>query len=100
MDLEDWCLWYKRRGAGRLRRLFKRLWDPIGIDGIPQARDEYDSHLGLIADSLRLERSLEGIADQLHAIRTTSMGLDERRNADVRFARSLKDWYAKEIANR
>lgn len=49
MDLEAWCLWYKRRGAGRLRRLLMRQWDPIAVAGEPHARDEYDSYLGMVA---------------------------------------------------
>jgi hypothetical protein len=49
MDYQEWSDWYKRRGAGRLRRLLMREWDPIGVNGIPSARDEYDDYLRLIA---------------------------------------------------
>jgi hypothetical protein len=98
MDLEEWCLWYKRRGLGRLRRLLMRHWDPIGVNGVPEARGEYDSYLGLIAGSLRSDWPVDSVADQLQSIRTKTMEVRARRDADLRVAQTLKDWYAKELA--
>src|ERR671918_1789157 len=62
--------------------LYKRIdeilwvdWDPIGISGIPQARDEYHNYLpGIFA--LALNRcDVEEIADRLHSIEREAMGL-------------------------
>ena len=80
-----------------MRRLLMRHWDPIGVSGIPEARDEYDFYLGMIAGSLRSDWAVETIADQLHSIRTTTMERDAWRDVDRRVAGILKDWYAKEM---
>lgn len=98
MDLETWCLWYKRRGAGRLRHLLMRQWDPIGVAGIPPARDEYDSYVGLVADRLRTGASVEVIAALLESIRCDQMGLPARHARDVQVADALRTWYAGEVS--
>ena len=98
MDLEAWCLWYKRRGAGRLRHLLMRRWDPIGVAGAPQARDEYDSYVGLVADRLRTGASVEVIAALLESIRCDQMGLPVDRAADIQVSETLRTWYAAEMA--
>jgi hypothetical protein len=98
MELADWCMWLKRRGAGRLRHLLMAEWDPIGVRGSPEARDEYDSYLGLVADRLRTGSPAEGIADLLAEIRTETMGMPPAPEADLRTARTLLGWYAEEMA--
>lgn len=97
MNVEAWCLWYKRRGAGRLRRTLMKAWDPIGVSGIPQARDEYDSYVGLVADRLRTAASTDDIAGLLGSIRTADMGLPSDQSADVEAARATQDWNAIEM---
>ena len=96
MDLEAWCLWYKRRGAGRLRRLLMRQWDPIGVMGEPHARDEYDSYLGLVAERLRRGSSADEVAHLLQSIRCEWMGLPTYYEKDLRVANALRAWYAAE----
>jgi hypothetical protein len=91
-------MWFKRRGAGRLRRTLMLHWDPIGVAGVASARDEYDSYLGLVADHLRRGSSVEEIAALLESIRADRMGLRKDRRADVRAASGLKVWYADEMA--
>jgi hypothetical protein len=98
MELADWCTWLKRRGAGRLRHVLMAEWDPIGVRGVPQARDEYDSYLGLVADRLRTGVPAERIADLLAEIRTETMEIPPAADADMRTARTLLAWYAKEMA--
>lgn len=51
------------------------IWDPIGVAGVPEARDEYDGYVGAVfgllwhgADASELVAHLVGIAD-------ASMGL-------------------------
>jgi hypothetical protein len=29
-----------------IRRVLMERWDPIGVNGIPEAQDEYDSYIG------------------------------------------------------
>jgi hypothetical protein len=98
VDLEAWCLWYKQRGAGRLRRLLMRHWDPIGVAGEPNARDEYDSYLGLVAERLRRGSSADEVARLLQSIRRHEMGLRASYAADLRVANALQAWYAAEMA--
>jgi uncharacterized protein (DUF2236 family) len=97
-DLEDWCRWLKRRGAGRLRHVLMAEWDPIGVRGVPEARDEYDSYLGLVADRLRTGAPAKRIADLLAEIRTETMGMPPAAKADLRTARMLIAWYRYEMA--
>ena len=37
-----------RINLARVRDVLMREWDPIGVSGIPEAADEYDSYLGTI----------------------------------------------------
>jgi hypothetical protein len=37
-----------RINRARARDVLMREWDPIGVSGIPEAADEYDSDLGTI----------------------------------------------------
>ena len=100
MDLQEWCYWYKRRGAGRLRHIMMRYWDPIGVAGAPGARDEYDSYIGLVADLLREGRSVDQVADLLQSIRTNLMEQPIDRGTDLRAAEALHRWYSREMAGR
>jgi hypothetical protein len=59
IDLEDWHRWWKTSGARELRGLLMTYWDPIGVNGIPEASDEYDSYLGPLA-----KKSLTGTATE------------------------------------
>ena len=97
MDLEPWCLWYKRRGAGRLRHLLMRHWDPIGVRGVPSARDEYDSYLGPIAERLRRDRGAHDVADLLAEIVSQWMGIRSTRRDLMPTAQQLVDWYRQEV---
>jgi hypothetical protein len=66
-----------RRNSARVRELFWREWDPIGInapDGGP--KDEYDRYADRAYVMLMHEgRSAKEIADYLHYIASEHMGL-------------------------
>ena len=98
MDLQQWCLWYKRRGAGRLRRILMREWDPIGVAGVPEARDEYDGYVGRVADQLRRDASNREIAVLLMSFRRDWMGLPTDNDADLHVANVVGAWYSDEIS--
>jgi hypothetical protein len=93
VDLETWCLWFKRRGAGRLRRVLKLTWDPIGIHGVAYARDEYDGYLPPIAERLRSGADANGIADVLGHIQDDRMGLPGSRPRLLSVAERILAWY-------
>jgi len=67
--------------AASLRRLRRVLmdWDPIGVHGIPEAADEYDSYTMPIYSILR-NRSAEALLDYLRWM-TEHMGLPASRDS-------------------
>lgn len=96
MDLARWHMWWKRSGAHELRALLMEAWDPIGVAGIPEAADEYDSYIGPVARLLREDRRVGEIASYLHHVRTSVMGLDgspEMDERDREVATRLVAWY-------
>jgi len=58
-----------------VREILLHDWDPIGIADHPLAHDEYDSYAPKIAGMLWHGHDLYKIADHLHKIATTAMGL-------------------------
>jgi len=75
-----------------------REWDPIGVAGIPEARDEYDSYLGLVADRLRTGAHGEVIAALLESIRCEWMEQQAEHAKDVQVADAIGKWYAEEMS--
>jgi hypothetical protein len=94
MDVRDWNRWWRQSGGDQLRDLVMRVWDPIGVSDLPEARDEYDSYLGLIAGRLRRGDSVEGLAGLLGRLRTEQMGLRPDPARDLSAAAAIHDWYA------
>jgi len=60
-------------------------WDPIGIRGIEEALDEYDSYAGPVLDLLERKAADQEVADYLTSIERDSMELQPRpeKNADI-----------------
>jgi len=65
-----------RRNRARVKELFWREWDPIGINDAPGAEDEYDRYADkayvMLMDE---ERTAEEIAEYLYDISSEHMGL-------------------------
>lgn len=70
------------------------LWDPIGVAGIPGARDEYDAYLPQVFSLLKAGAGADEIADYLTEISTQSMGLGSNRERDRHTAALLLEWKA------
>jgi len=51
-------------------------WDPIGIQDIPKAQDEYDMYVSRICKMLREDKSVDEIYNHLRWIEIERMGLD------------------------
>jgi hypothetical protein len=51
-------------------------WDPIGVNDVPEARDEYHSYLSKVLDLKMIGADCETIAQYLFQIETSSMGLN------------------------
>jgi|SRR6185295_13285726 len=58
-----------------IHNILLRDWDPIGINDVPEAHDEYDSYIGGVYRLLASHRSIDQIVDYLATIETQTMGL-------------------------
>lgn len=68
------------------------IWDPIGVSGVPQARDEYDGYAPHVFGMLRNNASEQAIADYLGNIIAERMGLSANVQHDLEVAKILADW--------
>jgi hypothetical protein len=57
------------------------VWDPIGVNDVPRAREEYDSYVDGVFALIRARASAEAIARHLHRLETETMG--SRRPSDT-----------------
>jgi len=65
-----------RENRARVRELFMREWDPIGVAGMPEAADEYDTYVDAAYVMLMDQNADAGaIAAFLTDIETRHMGL-------------------------
>lgn len=94
MDGSEWYRWYKHEGGRQLRGLLMDTWDPIGVRGVPEAMDEYDTYAGRIADNLRRGADVEFVSTMLSAIRVDGMSLEPNPDTDAKAALAIVDWYA------
>lgn len=83
----------------RDKELFKRcgevlhyIWDPIGVAGVPQARDEYDSYVPQVFGRVRDRASPEEIAAHLNRIEVEEMGLRATPEHALKTAEVLLEW--------
>ncbi len=70
------------------------LWDPIGVAGMPGARDEYYGYLPQVFSLLKGRAGADELADYLFEISTQAMGLGGNRARDLQVAEILLDWTA------
>ena len=71
------------------------LWDPIGVSGVPQARDEYDSYVPHVYSMLQQGLADTEIADYLISIQRDQMGLtasDQSQERALEIADILIDY--------
>jgi hypothetical protein len=58
-----------------IRQVLLRDWDPIGVNDVPEAQDEYDSYVGGVYRMLASACSEDEIIDHLWRIESHNMGL-------------------------
>ena len=68
------------------------VWDPIGVAGVPEARDEYHSYLPVVFGMVRDGNGEEEIAQYLSQVATERMGLSRNADHDLEVARVLVAW--------
>jgi hypothetical protein len=93
-------MWWKRRGGAGVRRLLMAEWDPIGVEGIPEAADEYDSYVGVVGGMLREGAGAEAIATYLGEVLSDRMSLGpsaEGEKSAQSVAAHLVEWYEQEM---
>ena len=72
-------------------------WDPIGVDGIPEARDEYDGYLGPLVNRLHDGANAQTVAEYLASVQTERMGLPATADQLNDVASRVVAWYAGEM---
>lgn len=69
---------YTARGVKReISRVLWEVWDPIGVNQFPEARDEYESYVNDLYIALINGASDEELARQLFSIASEDMGFPE-----------------------
>jgi len=68
------------------------LWDPIGVSGVPEARDEYDSYVPGVFSLLKADSTAEEIARYLSEIETSRMGLAANSARALEVSDLLRNW--------
>jgi hypothetical protein len=97
VPLERWHWWWKQYGSRELRDLLMLWWDPIGVYGVPEARDEYDSYVGRVAELLRTGGSVADVGALLHDVVTDRMGIPDTDDTPAAAAR-VTDWYERSMS--
>ena len=67
-----------------IRDILLRHWDPIGINDVPEAQDEYDSYVGGVYRLLASHASADEIIDHLFTIESQTMGLSSAGREKLR----------------
>ena len=57
----------------QIRAVLMSKWDPIGVNDVPEAADEYDSYIGGVFDLLERGASEESIRAYLRNIEVEAM---------------------------
>jgi len=71
----------ERRGREiqeQIRQVLLHDWDPIGVQEIPEAQDEYDSYVGGVYSLLASHVQDEELVEHLYRIERETMGLGPR----------------------
>lgn len=72
-----------------IRDVLLREWDPIGVAGIPEAADEYDSYISQVHGLLLRQKPLHELIDFLWWAETEHMGLAGNRRRTEQVAERL-----------
>ncbi len=71
-------------------------WDPIGVYGVPQAKDEYDGYVGQLARRLREGASASDVTDYFASV-MPDIGLPVSYERDLVAATQVVQWYRRSM---
>ena len=92
MDRSEYERWWREEGAGELRAILYRDWDPIGVKDLADgSEDEYDAYVGQLGRRLRAGASDDEVAALLEHFRL-DMGL-EPAEPPLGAARRITGWF-------
>ena len=72
-----------------IHKVFIEEWDPIGVNDIPEAQDEYDSYIPKIYKMLISRQSKHEIFEYLWWLEVEHIGLSGDRQRTEEFAEKL-----------
>lgn len=67
-------------------------WDPIGVAGVPQARDEYESYVPQVFQLLKGTVDGKDVADYLNWVGTEHIGMGSNPSRDAEVVKALLRW--------
>jgi|ERR1700733_1277731 len=76
----------------RIDEVLHYVWDPIGVAGVPQARDEYSNYVERAFQLLQRNSSDADVARYLDNIATERMGLSSNPEHSLKAAKLMKLW--------
>ncbi|MEI7614315.1 MAG: hypothetical protein WCK63_15545 [Betaproteobacteria bacterium] len=76
----------------RVDEVLHYIWDPIGVSGVPEARDEYRTYSPQVFSLLKNSASVEKVAQYLNSVATDRMGLQANPTNDRETAEVLVNW--------
>lgn len=76
----------------RVDEVLHYIWDPIGVSGVPQARDEYYSYLPGVFQLVKDKAAADTIARHLTDIVVNRMGLRGTIEDALEVVSVLQDW--------
>ena len=76
----------------RIGEVLHYVWDPIGVAGVPQARDEYESYVPQVFQLLKGTADGKDVADYLLWLSTEHIGMGPNPRHDAEVADILLAW--------
>jgi hypothetical protein len=77
---------------GRTGEILHYMWDPIGVAGVPQARDEYEGYVPKVYQLLKATTDGRDVAAYLGQLRAMQMGVRADPVHDFRTVEALLEW--------
>ena len=99
VELSEWHMWWKTTGGRELRQVLMDSWDPIGVAGVPEATDEYDSYVGPVVRMLQEGASEGDVRRYLGPFSRTHMCLVPSPLTNRRAARAIMEWWSRAAGN-